>query len=73
VTLAATFAEMRRALRPDGDVLIFNYSRRGDENADMAEVAERGRAVGLELASFTAHACRQWDANVFHLRASKLS
>ncbi len=73
VMVAATFAEMRRVLRPGGDVLIFNYSRRGDENRDMAEVAERARAVGLELASFAARAFRQWDASVFHLRASKLS
>jgi SAM-dependent methyltransferase len=72
-TLAATFAEARRVLRPDGDVLIFNYSCRGDENRDMAEVSELGRAAGLELASFTAHAFHQWDASVFHLRALKLS
>lgn len=73
VMIAATFAEMRRVLRPGGDVLIFNYSCRGEENRDMAEVADRARTVGLELASFTAHAFHQWDAHVFHLRAPQLS
>jgi len=39
----------------------------------MSDVAELGRTVGLELTSLPAHAFRQWDANVFHLRTSTVS
>jgi SAM-dependent methyltransferase len=70
VMLAGTFAEMRRVLRHGGDILIFNYSYRGDDNRDLADVSDYAQAFGLRLVSFAAHAFRHWDGNVFHLRAS---
>ncbi len=71
--VAATFAEIRRVLSPTGQVFIFNYSYRGSENRDMADVADYARAVGLELVSFAAHAFREWDGSVFQLRVAKPS
>jgi ubiquinone/menaquinone biosynthesis C-methylase UbiE len=71
--VASTFAEMRRVLRSTGQAFLFNYSYRGDDNRDMADVADFARAFGLELVSFTAHAFRQWDGSVFQLRVTKPS
>jgi len=45
--VASTFAEMRRVLSPNGQVFIFNFSYRGEENRDMADVADYARGVGL--------------------------
>lgn len=72
-TVAATFAEMARVLRPTGQIVIFNYSYRGDDNRDMADVADYAYARGLELVSFMPHAFRQWDGSVFKLRVAKPS
>ncbi len=73
VTVASTFMEMRRVLAPAGNVFIFNYSHRGDEERDRADVAGYARAVGFEFVSSTVHAFRHWDGGVFHLRLPRPS
>jgi hypothetical protein len=66
--VGATLAEMRRVLRPDGDILLFNYSYRGDEDLDRSDVARHARAAGLALVAWEAHPFKSWDGSLAHLR-----
>lgn len=58
-------AEMARVLRPGGDLLVFNWSYRGDAAADLAEVRA---APGFELVRAGQRPFAIWDATGFQLR-----
>lgn len=64
--LEAQLAELKRVLRPGGDLLVFNWSYRGDEAADAAEAA----APGFAVLRSGERPFAIWDATGFHLRRS---
>lgn len=57
--------EIARVLRPGGDLLVFNWSYRGDEAVDAHEAAE---ARGFACLRSSEHPFAIWDASGFHLR-----
>ena len=63
--LAAQLADFARVLRPGGDLLVFNWSYRGDAEADTAEAAG---AAGFAPIRTGERPFRIWDATGFHLR-----
>jgi ubiquinone/menaquinone biosynthesis C-methylase UbiE len=69
MTLAARHvAEAARVLRPAGDLLILNFSYRGDLAADRVEVARLAAASGLEVVRDGTRPFALWDGVAFHLR-----
>lgn len=63
--LEAQLAELARVLRPGGDLLVFNWSYRGDEAADAREAAA---APGFACLRSGERPFAIWDASGFHLR-----
>ncbi len=63
-------AEARRVLRPGGSLVILNYSYRGDDAADRADVARRAAAAGFAMVRQGTRDFSLWDATAFHLRRS---
>lgn len=63
--LEAQLAELKRVLRPGGDLLVFNWSYRGDEAADAREAAG---AAGFACLRSGERPFAIWDATGFHLR-----
>lgn len=63
--LEAQLAELARVLRPGGDLLVFNWSYRGDEGADSREGAG---AVGFTCLRSGERPFAIWDASGFQLR-----
>lgn len=63
--LEPQLAEFARVLRPGGDLLVFNWSYRGDEAADAAEAAG---APGFTCLRSSERPFKIWDATGFHLR-----
>lgn len=63
--LDAQLSEIARMLRPGGDLLVFNWSYRGDEAADAAEAAG---AAGFTCLRSGERPFSIWDASGFHLR-----
>lgn len=59
--------EISRVLRPGGDVLILNFSYRGDVAADRADLERLAEPRGMSLAAVTGRPCASWDAPAFHL------
>jgi ubiquinone/menaquinone biosynthesis C-methylase UbiE len=64
----ATLAEMRRAARPGGDVLVINWSYRGDLALDRADARAMAARHGLELCEAGAQPFAHWDGAVFRMR-----
>lgn len=63
-----SMADIARVLTPGGDVVIFNYSYRGDLDADRRDVAALARAGGFDLLVNGEGRLRTWDGVLFHLR-----
>ena len=64
-TLLEIEVHLRRALRPGGDLLVFNWSYRGDPARDEAEA----RATpGFDVLRAGERPFRIWDGVGFHLR-----
>lgn len=63
--LDAQLTELRRVLRPGGDLLVFNWSYRGDEEADAREAAD---APGFACLRSGERPFAIWDAAGYHLR-----
>lgn len=66
--LARHLAEAARVLRPGGELIVFNWSYRGDGTADALEAAALGEAAGFELVRAGERPFRIWDGVGFHLR-----
>lgn len=64
----AHIREARRVLRPGGDVVILNFSYRGDAAADRSDVARLAAEYGLEVLVDGAAPFTLWDGLAFHLR-----
>ena len=62
--------EAVRVLRPEGDVLILNFSYRGDLDADRADLARLAAETGLTLQRNGTGDFALWDGTAFHLRKS---
>ncbi len=67
--VARHFAEARRVLRPGGDFVILNYSYRGDDDADIAEVRSLAAEHGFDVLVCGERPFGVWDGLAFHLRA----
>jgi SAM-dependent methyltransferase len=65
----AMFAEVRRVLRPRGDLVICNYSYGQDRAADAREVTSSSDEVGLTVVRSDEAPFRLWDAIAYQLRA----
>ena len=61
-------AEMARVLRPGGAAVVLNYSYRGDEARDRADLAAAAAAQGFALERSGERPFRLWDAAAFLLR-----
>ena len=60
--------EIARVLRPDGDLLVFNWSYRGDLATDVAEAESLGRRHGFAVERAGETPFVIWDGIGFHLR-----
>lgn len=65
---AGMVAEARRVLQPGGDLLILNFSYRGDEEADRRDMLAIAARVGLELLRDGTREFSLWNGLVFWLR-----
>lgn len=61
-------AEITRVLAPGGDLVVFNWSYRGDPEGDATEVQTLAAAHGLELVRAGERPFAIWDAFGFQLR-----
>lgn len=61
-------ADVARVLKPGGDLVIFNYSYRGDLDADRRDVASLARAHGFDVLVNGEARLRTWDGVLFHLQ-----
>ncbi len=60
-------AEAARVLSPGGDLLILNFSYRGDPDQDRADMRRLGPPFGFKLLRDGARAFTLWDGLAFHL------
>lgn len=61
-------AEIARVLGPSGELLVFNWSYRGDLQADIDEARRLAAANGFEVVRAGERPFAIWDAAGFHLR-----
>ena len=66
--VAAHFAEAARVLRAGGDLVILNFSYRGDLERDRQDVRAAAGAAGLCVLRDGTSDLRLWDGATFHLR-----
>jgi ubiquinone/menaquinone biosynthesis C-methylase UbiE len=64
----AHFDEVERVLKPQGDLVIFNYSYRGDDHADASDVARMAKDYGFDVVVSGERPFSIWDGSAFHLR-----
>jgi SAM-dependent methyltransferase len=62
------FSESWRVLKPGGDLVILNYSYRGDDSSDIEDVARLARETGFEVLVGGDRPFVIWDGLAFHLR-----
>jgi Methylase involved in ubiquinone/menaquinone biosynthesis len=62
------FSEIGRALKPGGDLVILNYSYRGDDDADLEDVQRFAAEYGFEVVVSGEHPFNIWNGSAFHLR-----
>ena len=62
------FGEAARVLKAGGDFVILNYSYRGDDDADRADVSRLARNYGFDVEVSGEHPFSIWDGSAFHLR-----
>jgi CelD/BcsL family acetyltransferase involved in cellulose biosynthesis len=66
--LRRQLADFARLLRPGGDLLVFNWSYRGDLGRDAADAGRFGAEAGFDLLRSGDRPFRIWDGTAFHLR-----
>ncbi len=62
------FAEVNRVLKPSGDFVIFNFSYRGDLDADRADVRRLAGAYGFALRDEGVQPLKLWDGAGWRMR-----
>jgi len=62
------FAEAHRVLKPAGDFVIFNFSYRGDLEADRADVRRLARAHGFAVVEDGVQPFALWDGAGWRMR-----
>lgn len=62
------FAEVHRVLEALGDFVIFNFSYRGDLDADRADVSRLAREHGFDLLDEGAQLLELWDGAAWRMR-----
>ena len=68
MAVAAThFREAARVLRPDGQLLVLNFSYRGDAELDRADVVRLAANAGLRVLRDGTREFALWDALAFQL------
>ncbi len=68
VLVESYFGETARVLRAGGDFVILNYSYRGDDETDRADVSRLARDYGFDVEVSGAHPFSSWDGSASHLR-----
>lgn len=66
--LDGLFAEAARVLRPGGDLLVFNWSYRGDADEDIAEAHACAATYGFSVVRAGERPFSIWDGTGFQLR-----
>jgi len=66
--VASFFRESARVLRGGGDLIILNFSYRGDDAADAEEVLRLANECGFDVIVMGDRPFTMWDALAFHLR-----
>ncbi|HEX5868492.1 MAG TPA: class I SAM-dependent methyltransferase [Beijerinckiaceae bacterium] len=66
-------AEAARVLKAGGDLLILNFSYRGDPAGDLADLRRLAGACGLALVRDGLQPFSLWDGAVYHLSKRKMS
>jgi ubiquinone/menaquinone biosynthesis C-methylase UbiE len=61
------FAEVARVLRPGGDLLVLNFSYRGEPDQDRADIRRLAETFGFEVLRQGVSAFSLWDGLAFHL------
>ncbi len=61
------FAESARVLKPDGQLIILNYSYAKDDDADMAEVRTLAMENGFDVIEAGSRPFNLWDGVAFRL------
>ena len=62
------FGESWRVLKPGGDLVVLNYSYRGDDSADNADVTRLAAEHGFDVLLAGLRPFAVWDGVAFHLR-----
>lgn len=66
--VAAHFRDAARVLAPGGDLLVLNFSYRGDLTRDRADAARLAAAAGLNALGLGTRDLAVWDGLTFHFR-----
>lgn len=66
--VSSFFAESWRVLQPGGDLVVLNYSYRGDDEADKADMVRLAGAHDFEVVVCGVRPFVIWDGLAFHLR-----
>ena len=66
------FVEAARVLRPGGDLVLLNFSYRGDLEADRHDVSRLCDAVDLRVLRNGTADLQLWDGATFHLRKPQI-
>lgn len=64
----AHIADAARTLKPGGNLLILNYSYRGDAQADQSDISAMAARTGLEMIRTGERPFTLWDGVAFQLR-----
>ncbi len=66
------FSETKRVLKENGDLVIFNYSYRGDDDADRHDVRRLAAEYGFGVVVAGEHPFSIWNGSAFHLRKAEV-
>jgi ubiquinone/menaquinone biosynthesis C-methylase UbiE len=66
--ITSFFSEAWRVLKPGGDLVVLNYSYRGDDSADNAEIKQLAAVHGFDVVVAGLRPFVMWDGVAFHLR-----